>query len=60
MQTTFLTDKQVAERFGVSRGTPWRWIKEDGFPPPVKLSAGCTRWRLADIEAWEASREVAP
>ncbi|WP_231613729.1 hypothetical protein [Halomonas sp. BC04] len=25
----------------------------------MKLGASCTRWRLADLEAWEASREVA-
>lgn len=24
----YLQDKQVAERFGVSRGTVWRWCRE--------------------------------
>jgi len=53
----YLTDTALAARYAVSRATPWRWAKEGAFPQPVKLSPGCTRWRLADVEAWEASRE---
>lgn len=57
MSLLYLTDKQVADRFGVSRPTVWRWVRsENGFPKPVTLSAGCSRWRLSDIEAWEATR----
>tara|TARA_B100000678_G_scaffold249106_1_gene223289 strand:+ start:1469 stop:1645 length:177 start_codon:yes stop_codon:yes gene_type:complete len=56
----FLSDKQVAERYGVSRVTIWRWVKTDpAFPSPVSLSPGCSRWKAADIETWEAGREVA-
>jgi predicted DNA-binding transcriptional regulator AlpA len=50
----YLKDTQLAERFGVDRVTIWKWVKRGGFPKPVKLSPGCTRWRMADIEAWEA------
>lgn len=50
----YLKDTQLAERFGVDRATIWRWVRRDGFPCPIKLSPGCTRWRMADIEAWEA------
>ncbi|NDW46550.1 AlpA family phage regulatory protein [Ruegeria sp. PrR005] len=57
---TYLPDTKVAERYDVHRTTPWRWAKTDpSFPKPVVLSPGCTRWRLADLEAWEQSREVA-
>jgi predicted DNA-binding transcriptional regulator AlpA len=28
------------------------------FPISVKLSAGSTRWRLADIEEWEATLQI--
>ena len=50
----FLSDKQVAERYGVSRGTPWRWASTStSFPRPVELSPGCTRWNLGALEAWE-------
>ena len=50
----------VAERLGVSVATVWRWTKEleRGFPKPVSLSPGCTRWRLSDLEAWEAARSA--
>jgi predicted DNA-binding transcriptional regulator AlpA len=57
LNTTYISDNNIAARFNVHRTTPWRWVNNDPtFPKPVKLSAGCTRWVLADIEAWEASR----
>ncbi len=57
MPETYLTDAQLAARFGVHRSTPWRWVQNDpSFPKPVSLSSGCTRWRLADIEAWEVRK----
>lgn len=54
----YISDKQAAERYGVSRPTIWGWLKKDPtFPKPLALSPGCTRWRLADLEAWEAERQ---
>lgn len=55
-QTVFLTVRQVADRLGVSTDSIWRWKRRGVFPAAVRLGPGCTRWRLADIEAWEASR----
>ncbi|MER9856266.1 MULTISPECIES: AlpA family phage regulatory protein [unclassified Mesorhizobium] len=56
----YISDTQAAERFGVDRTTIWRWARTNPtFPNPVKVSAGATRWRIADIEAWEAAREAA-
>lgn len=53
-KTVFLSDTDVAERYGVSRQTIWRWVKTDAtFPKSIKLSPGCTRWNIADIEYWE-------
>jgi prophage regulatory protein len=52
-QQIFLTDHKAGERYGVNRGTVWRWFNQGNFPAPVKLSPGCTRWRLSDLEAWE-------
>ena len=55
MAETFLSDTQLAARYGVHRTTPWSWVKDDPtFPKPVKLSRQVTRWRLSDIERWEA------
>jgi prophage regulatory protein len=56
----YMTDKQVADRFGISRVTVWRWRKTDpAFPAPITLSAGCVRWRLSEIEAWETQKATA-
>ena len=55
----YLTDREVARRFGVSRQTIWRWASGGNFPAPVKLM-GATRWKIAEIEAWEARASVAP
>jgi prophage regulatory protein len=55
--TIFLQDKAVAQRYGVARPTVWRWVNSNpGFPKPVHLTPGCSRWRLEDLEAWERTR----
>lgn len=54
----FLSDRQVAARYSVHRVTPWKWVERGTFPKPVKLTPGCTRWRLSDVEQWERQREV--
>lgn len=60
MTDTYLSDLQIARRYGVHRTTPWRWVKANpDFPKPVVLSPGCTRWRFADIVAWEQAKESA-
>lgn len=53
----WLTVKQAAVRLAVSVPTVWRWSRErPDFPKPHTLGPNCTRWRLADLEAWEAKR----
>ncbi len=57
MAQTYLSDLQLAARYGVHRSTPWRWAKVDPtFPKPVTLSRGCTRWSLSELELWEEAR----
>lgn len=53
---TFLSDKQVAARYGVQRTSIWRWIRNNNFPEPVKLSPGCTRWPLDRVQEWEQQK----
>jgi len=53
---TYQSDKQLAEKYEVARGTIWRWVKENDFPKPVKLGSGCTRWKSSAVEEWEASK----
>ena len=55
-QAIYVTDTALAERFQVSRATIWRWSQTRRFPDPIKLSAGCTRWRLAEVEEWESGQ----
>jgi prophage regulatory protein len=55
---TYLSDKQVAERYKVGRSTIWRWIQEQKFPKPIKFSQGCSRFKLSLIEKWEAEKEA--
>jgi predicted DNA-binding transcriptional regulator AlpA len=52
----YLSDKDLAERFGVTRTTVWRWTAEGLLPEPVKIGPNTTRWRLADVQAFEAMR----
>lgn len=53
----FLADFQLAERYGVCRQTIWRWSSDNPtFPKPKKLSYGCSRWCLKDIEQWEVTK----
>jgi prophage regulatory protein len=57
MQQRYVSDKQIAAMYGVSRVTVWRWASTDPkFPKPYKLSGGCTRWKISEVEAWEAMR----
>lgn len=57
MADIFLSDKQIMERYEISRNTVWRWVRErPDMPRPFKLTPGCTRWRLADLEKWESSK----
>lgn len=57
--TLYLQDRQVGERYGVSRTTLWRWCKSDpSFPKPVALSPGCSRWRIDDLEKWEQAKSA--
>ena len=58
MSIHFLSDKSVSKRYEISRPTVWRWTQEGKLPRPVKLTNGSTRWKLTDLEQWEAQREV--
>jgi len=49
----YLSDKELADRYGVIRGTIWRWVSEGRLPAPVHIGPNTTRWRLADLEEHE-------
>ena len=52
MQLLKLTDVTRATSLG--RSTIYRRISEGTFPAPLRLSEGCVRWDLQDLEAWKA------
>jgi prophage regulatory protein len=54
----YLSDRQTAGRYSVSRPTIWRWVSEGNFPKPVKLSPGCTRWKISELEKWESEQAM--
>ncbi|WP_418594410.1 helix-turn-helix transcriptional regulator [Ponticoccus sp. (in: a-proteobacteria)] len=54
----YLSVTQVAERFGVSEDSIWRWKRNGTFPVPRRLGPKMTRWRLADVLEFEAGLEA--
>tara|TARA_R110002072_G_scaffold244646_1_gene403981 strand:- start:787 stop:972 length:186 start_codon:yes stop_codon:yes gene_type:complete len=57
MTDTYLSDTDLAKRYNIARPTVWRWHREQAaFPRAIRLTAGCTRWKLSEIEAWEAAQ----
>lgn len=57
LEERFLPDREVAKRYGVARQTVWRWVKAvPGFPTPVEISPGTTRWRLSELIQFDEAR----
>ena len=48
-ENLYLSVDQVAERFGVSTDSIWRWKRNGSFPAAVRVGPNCTRWRLSDV-----------
>ena len=54
----YLTVEQVAQRLNTSVASIWRWKRVGLFPKAVKFAPGTTRWRLVDVQQWEAACET--
>ncbi len=54
-QKVWLTDKEVGQRYSISRVTIWRKVRSGLLPKPVKMFENTTRWSVAELEAWEQS-----
>lgn len=54
----YVSDKFCSHRYEISRATWWRWVREGNAPKPYRFTSQCSRWKLSEIEAWEASQEV--
>jgi prophage regulatory protein len=57
MKPEYVSDKEAAIRFNVTRCTIRKWVRVNPeFPRPIRLSEGCTRWRVEDLDAFAMSR----
>lgn len=60
-EAKFLDVRAVGVLYGVGVATVWRWVKDGhGFPPPVKISNGTTRWRITDLDDFDQSLSPKP
>lgn len=55
----YVSDKQLARRYGINRATVWRWAATGRLPAPVRLTPNVTRWDLRAVEAFDAARDGA-
>ena len=54
-----LTDCHLAKHLNCSRSQVWALAKKTpNFPKPIRITEGMTRWRWADVAAWENSLET--
>lgn len=54
----WISPKRAAEMFDISQATLWRWVKyQPGFPRPVKLSPGCTRFNLQQLSEFARAKQ---
>lgn len=49
----WLTNEQMAQRYGISRATLWRWVRDGKIPRPLTLSTRSPRFSRRDVEAAE-------
>lgn len=49
LKSPYLTVDQVAQRYGVSEDSIWRWKRDGDLPAPLRVGLNCTRWRLPDL-----------
>ncbi|MFJ6024243.1 helix-turn-helix transcriptional regulator [Brevundimonas sp. NPDC092305] len=50
----------VRDIAGISRTTAWRMQQTGDFPRPVPISPNRVAWWESELNAWKASRNIAP
>lgn len=53
-ESIWLSDRDLALRYSVSRITVWRWAREGRIPQPCRLGPNTTRWNRAELDALDA------
>ena len=49
---------EVLRITGISRTTLWRYVRNPGFPLPVRLGPNAIAWRAPDVDKWFDSLPV--
>lgn len=49
----------VLNMMGIQRGTVYAWVRQGKFPPPIKIGARASAWRLDEVEQWVEDRTKA-
>ena len=47
----WVSDRFLADRYGVSRQTIWRWARIGKLPHPQKIGDNTSRWELGEADA---------
>ena len=50
----WLTQKQLSELTKIGKSGIYKAVSEGRFPPPMRLSSRCARWRSEDIAEYMA------
>ena len=54
-----LTLREITTWLKIDRRTVYRRIERDGFPAPLKLGEGTSRWYEHEVKAWLEARRAA-
>lgn len=52
--SSFISISDLCTRYSIKRTACYSWRKKNNFPSSITPPNCNPRWRLADIEAWEA------
>ncbi len=55
--TLFLSRNQVRARYGIGHTTLYDWVERYGFPAGYRMGPRLTRWKISELEAWEAKQK---
>ena len=55
-QPEYMRTKDVCEQFGLSPSMLYLYVKQRGFPSPVKVGARAVRWKCSEIVKWFQDR----
>ena len=59
MSEKLLNRREIEQMLNIGRSSVFRYLKEQGFPEPIRLSARSLRWRESEVQAWIESRKGA-